>query len=72
MLLPESAARARSPERWEMAVRKRVWTTKTVSIKSENRDKQKLEVGRDIPTPEEVRQILAAVQGRWRALLAGC
>jgi integrase len=43
--------------------------TEGVSIKSDNRDKQKLEVGRDIPTPEEVRQILAAVQGWWRALL---
>ena len=40
-----------------------------VTIKSDKRDERKPEVGRDIPTPGEVRCILAAAQGRWRVLL---
>lgn len=43
--------------------------TEGVAIKSDGRDKKKLEVGRDIPTPDEVRRILAAAEGEWRALL---
>ena len=41
-----------------------------VSIKGDKRDKKKLEIGHDIPVPDEVRRILAAAQGSWRALLA--
>jgi integrase len=40
-----------------------------VTIKNDRRAEQKLEVGRDIPTPDEVRRILAAAAGQWRALL---
>jgi integrase len=38
-------------------------------IKSRSRDKRQLEIGRDIPTREEVNAILAAASPRWRPLL---
>ena len=37
--------------------------------KRRNRHKGKLKVGLDIPTPDEVRALLAAAQGRWRPFL---
>ena len=40
-----------------------------VSIAADKRAVRKLEVGRDIPTPDEVRRIIEAARGRWRALL---
>ncbi len=40
-----------------------------VTIKADKRDRRKLEVGVDIPTPEEVRRIIDAAEGFWRALL---
>jgi integrase len=40
-----------------------------IPIKGDKRDKKKLEIGRDIPTPDEVRRMLGAAQGSWRALL---
>jgi integrase len=36
---------------------------------AQKRDKGKLEVGVDIPSPEEIRAILAHAKGRWRPLL---
>jgi integrase len=36
---------------------------------AERRAKRKLRVGVDIPTPEEIRAIVSALQGRWRPLL---
>jgi integrase len=36
---------------------------------AERRQKAKLEVGKDIPTPEEIRAIVAHLKGRWRPLL---
>jgi integrase len=33
------------------------------------REKQKLEIGKDIPLPSEITAILASAQGRWRPLL---
>jgi integrase len=35
----------------------------------EKRDKKKLEVGKDIPTPDEVRRIIDKATGRWKPLL---
>jgi integrase len=40
-----------------------------VSIKMEKRHKRKIEVGVDLPTKDEARNILATVEGRWRPLL---
>jgi integrase len=40
-----------------------------VTIKSDKRAARKLEVGRDIPTPDEVRRVLGATEGRWRTFL---
>jgi integrase len=40
-----------------------------VKITKDKRAAKKLEVGRDIPTPDEVRRILAAANGSWRAFL---
>jgi integrase len=40
-----------------------------VRIGSDKRATRKLEVGRDIPTPDEVRGILAAAEGVWRPFL---
>ena len=40
-----------------------------VSVQLNRRDKQKLRVGEDIPTPDEVRRMIEAVHGRQRALL---
>jgi integrase len=40
-----------------------------VTIKNDKRADRKLEVGRDIPTPDEVRRILAAPPRDWRAFL---
>jgi integrase len=37
--------------------------------KADRRAKGKLKVGIDIPTPDEVRKIVACLQGRWRPLL---
>lgn len=37
--------------------------------KAERRAKGKLKVGVDIPTPDEIRRILGALQGRWRPFL---
>jgi integrase len=36
---------------------------------AERRHKHRLKAGVDIPTPEEIRAIVAALQGRWRPLL---
>lgn len=36
---------------------------------AEKRKEKKLEVGVDIPTPDEVRAIIAGVQGKWRPLI---
>jgi integrase len=36
---------------------------------AERRERGKLKVGVDIPSPDEIRAILAAAQGRWRPLL---
>jgi integrase len=40
-----------------------------ISIAADKRGKRKLEVGTDIPTPEEISRILAAASGRWRPFL---
>jgi len=40
-----------------------------VSIKRDNRDKSKLKVGVDIPTPDEVKRIIHAATGRMRPFL---
>lgn len=40
-----------------------------VAIKMNKRDKIKLKVGVDIPTPDEVKKILAEATGKWRAVL---
>ena len=40
-----------------------------VSIRRNPRDKRPLEVGRDIPTPGEVKRLIAAADGKRRALL---
>jgi integrase len=37
--------------------------------KAERRQKSKLEVGVDIPSPEEIRAIVAHLKGRWRPLI---
>jgi integrase len=37
--------------------------------KAERRQKGKLKVGVDIPTPDEIRAVIPHLQGRWRALL---
>ena len=42
----------------------------SVRIDSNRRDQRKLEVGRDIPTPDEIRRIVHAAPQRWRPLLA--
>lgn len=36
---------------------------------SEERDRRRLEVGVDIPAPEEIKAFLAALEGRWRPIL---
>jgi integrase len=36
---------------------------------AERRQKSKLKVGMDIPTPDEIRAIVASLQGRWRPLI---
>ena len=41
----------------------------SVRIDSNKRDRRKLEVGIDIPTPDEIRRIVQAAPERWRALL---
>jgi integrase len=40
-----------------------------VSIKRDKRDKRKLKVGVDIPTPDEIKRIIKAASGRWRPFL---
>jgi len=40
-----------------------------VSVRMAKRDKRRLEVGVDVPSPEEVRQIIATAEGRWRPLV---
>ena len=40
-----------------------------VTVKTGGRHKKRLEVGRDIPTPEEIRKRLATASGRWRPLM---
>ena len=40
-----------------------------VTIKSDKRDKRKLKAGQDFPTPNEVKRLIDAATGRWRALL---
>src|SRR5262249_20696352 len=37
--------------------------------KAERRQKGKLKVGVDIPTPDEIRAVIGKLQGRWRPLL---
>jgi len=41
----------------------------SVRIDSNKRHQPKLEVGRDIPTPDEIRRIVQAATDRWRPLL---
>jgi integrase len=41
-----------------------------VRIASDKRALRKLEVGRDIPAPDEIRRVLAAAEGQWRPFLA--
>jgi integrase len=41
----------------------------SVRVDSNKRDQPKLEVGRDIPTPDEIRRIVQAASDRWRPLL---
>jgi integrase len=38
-------------------------------VKADRRQKGKLKIGVDIPTPAEIRQLVAAVDGRWRPLI---
>jgi integrase len=40
-----------------------------VTIRTNGRHKKRVELGRDIPTPGEIRERLANVTGRWRPLL---
>jgi integrase len=40
-----------------------------VTIGIDKRFKRKLKVGVDIPTPDEIRRLLAATTGKWRAML---
>src|SRR5262249_31924574 len=40
-----------------------------VSIKRDNRDKSRLKVGVDIPTPEEIKRVIQAATGRMRPFL---
>jgi integrase len=40
-----------------------------VKIAKDKRAARKLEAGRDIPTPDEIRRILAAAEGQWRPFL---
>jgi integrase len=40
-----------------------------VKVSVRKRDRRKLEIGRDIPSKEEIRSILDAAEGRWRPLL---
>ena len=40
-----------------------------VSVRMAKRDKRRLEVGVDVPSPEEIRQIIAKAKGRWRPLI---
>ena len=40
-----------------------------VSVQLSRRDRRKLRVGVDIPTPDEVRRMIEAAHGRQRALL---
>jgi integrase len=40
-----------------------------VTVKTGGRHKRKIEVGRDVPTPEEVRAILDAASPRWRPVI---
>ncbi len=39
-------------------------------VHAEKRQKGKLKVGVDIPTPDEIKAIIANAKGRWRPLLA--
>lgn len=41
----------------------------TAERRAEKRARGRLQVGQDIPSPEEVKAIVAALQGRWRPLL---
>lgn len=41
----------------------------SIQIKSDKRNKKRLEVGRDIPTPDEIQKLLTTVSGRLRPLL---
>jgi integrase len=40
-----------------------------VSIGADKRGKRKLKVGVDIPTPDEIKQVVRAASGKWRPLL---
>jgi integrase len=40
-----------------------------VSIKMDKRDKRKLKVGVDLPAPDEIKRLIDAATGKWRALL---
>ena len=40
-----------------------------VRVDQRTRDQRRLEVGQDIPSKEDIRQILDAADGRWRPLL---
>ena len=40
-----------------------------VSIKMDKRHKRKLEVGVDLPMPQEIKQLIDAATGKWRAFL---
>jgi len=41
----------------------------SVKIKTDKRGKRKLQVGIDIPAPEEIKRLLDSATGKWRALL---
>jgi integrase len=41
----------------------------SVSIKMDKRHKRKVEVGIDLPTPQEIKQLIDAATGKWRAFL---
>lgn len=40
-----------------------------VSVRMAKRDKRRLEVGVDVPSPAEIRDIIKAAEGRWRPLI---
>ena len=41
----------------------------SVKVDPKKREKRKLEIGRDVPSKEEITKIFAAAEGRWRPLI---